>query len=114
MAILIDSPRIEITRELKPIKEQFVGFSLKNMKIHVTPESELIGDSVLSYTLGNNANFKIPHDPVYVRQTLDGEQLVYQTSMMEKGKLYTVDWNGEKHVLMKTEDRVEFYKFIPK
>lgn len=51
--------------------------------------------------------------PVY-REIIDGEeQLVYNSSQMEIGKLYEVEFKNEFWALRKTNKEVEFFKFQP-
>lgn len=65
-------------------------------------------------------DFKIPetitiekNSPVYVKKIDGVEQLIYRTTMMKMDQKYDVKWNGEHHVLIKTKNGVDFYKFIP-
>ena len=46
---------------------------------------------------------------VYVKD----QQLYYDSNLMEVGKLYEIDWEGQKWALKKTERDIEFMKWEP-
>ena len=48
--------------------------------------------------------------PVYVIKTINGEQLVYKSDLMELNKPYPIVWRGEQFCLVKTESDIEVYK----
>ncbi len=51
--------------------------------------------------------------PVYVR-TVDGiEEVAYNSKVMKTDKPYRVTWNGEEFIVKKSDDYVDFYKFVP-
>ena len=51
------------------------------------------------------------HRPVYTR-TVDGrEEIVYKSSEMDEGKIYTVEWDGEHYALRRSGPNVEIFKF---
>lgn len=51
--------------------------------------------------------------PVRIRTVGGQEQIVYRTSEMDEGRLYTVEWNGEHYALRKSSPNVEVFKFKP-
>lgn len=51
--------------------------------------------------------------PVFTRKGDDGDEIVYRTSEMDEGKLYTIEWNGDHYALRKSGRNVEIFKFRP-
>jgi hypothetical protein len=54
--------------------------------------------------------------PVYVvkeESTGEDKEIIYNAPMMEFGKLYEINFKGERWALRKTEKEVEFLKFYP-
>ena len=77
-----------------------------------TDGHEIALDFVEVLTLySHHMSEKIRLGPVYV--TEDTNELVYNSSMMEKGKKYFVTWYDEHFALIKGDDGVVVYRFEP-
>ena len=76
--------------------DQFTGqeISLKNTKLQ----------PVYNHTLE-----RINLEPVYVVK--ESNELIYNSRMMEKGKKYYVDWDGERFMLIREDDGVNISRF---
>jgi hypothetical protein len=69
--------------------------------------------SILQLLVNEPVQLKFPK-PVYVEKDASGEEIiVYNSSRMEIGKFYEIDYKGEKWALVKNEKTVEFKKFYP-
>lgn len=51
--------------------------------------------------------------PVYLEIINGVEQLVYNSRMMELNKQYRIRWSDEEFILVKNDNRVDFYRFFP-
>lgn len=51
--------------------------------------------------------------PVFTRKGDGGDEIVYRTSEMDEGKLYTIEWDGDHYALRKSGRNVEIFKFRP-
>ena len=53
-------------------------------------------------------------EPVRVIKGKDGrEEMRYNSSVMERGKIYQTEWNGRQYGLRKTGSEVEILRFYP-
>ncbi len=88
-SLILHDDEPELTLELKnPLQEK--------------PE---MVDSILS--------FFFP-EPVRVIKNPEGvEELRYNSSVMEVGKIYKVEWSGRQYGIRKTSDDVEVLRFYP-
>lgn len=52
--------------------------------------------------------------PVYISHSHDKEHLIYNRKKMKVGKLYKIEWLGQKLALTKrADDHVDLYEFFP-
>ena len=70
---------------------------------------EMSLESVKLQTVYSCASERINLEPVYVMK--ETNELIYNSRMMEKGKEYHVDWDGERFMLIREEDSVNIYRF---
>lgn len=82
----------------------------------VTPKGEEC-DVVVSFERKSSNPAVVPlliREPVRVTKGDDGrEELRYNSSVMQMGKIYQVMWNGKPYGLRKTESEVEILRFYP-
>ena len=60
----------------------------------------------------HNTPLHIP-EPVRVIKNGEAEEMIYNSSVMELGKIYQVRWKGRMYGLRKTESEVEILRFYP-
>lgn len=85
----------------KPMIPAYVTVSANGVTQYDTTTSTRQPDYVLkSVRLG----------PVYVTKD---NKLVYNSSMMERGRKYYVSWCGEHFALVKEDSRIRIYRFEP-
>jgi len=84
------------------------------IKTRIPQSQELL--TVGNWNYNRSIIKEIERDPaVYVSHADSKERLVYNRKKMEVGKLYKIEWLGQKFALMKrADDHVDLYEFTPK
>jgi hypothetical protein len=100
--------------------------AVTNRNIHVSSLEELNDSEKIEELFKNPVIFNMQYltamyladyfleiaRPVYITKDDSGkESIMYNSNLMEGGKLYEIDWQGEKWALKKTDKDVEFMKF---
>lgn len=99
---------------------------VSNRNIYVNSLDELNDSSKIKDLFKNASEFQLEYHsdtyteelhinvpkPVYIIKDEEGdENLMYNSSAMESGKLYEIDWKGERWAIRKDDKNVEFLRF---
>ena len=93
-----------------------LSVGLVTFTVHdIGQDQEISSSKQLTYNDSEStANIQIVDKPVFIEKDQNGKEcLVYNSFMMEVGKMYPITYEGEKWVLKRTEKDVEFMKFHP-
>lgn len=94
-----------VSLKIIPPKVRVMQLTESEEEKELTPSIEYTSSSVTAFQIS------IPK-PVYLSTNEQGEEcIVYNSFAMELGKLYPVEYKGEKWILVKTEKGVDFRKF---
>ncbi len=72
-------------------------------------------NNILTWKADRNSSISVQLPrPVYVeKDDAEKERIIYKSSAMELGKLYEIEYKGERWALRRNEREVEFMKFHP-